>query len=98
MLSDNYDDAEAAKGVGIFLKNSNTGAEMNFVGQPGLSGGGAAAGWYPVLSGAQPNGSTESGYTHYVHSYTATLKKLPGAEPVKAGKVHSTAYVLVKVQ
>lgn len=98
LLSDNYDDAEAAKGVGIFLKNSNTGAEMNFVGQPGLSGGGAAAGWYPVLSGAQPNGSTESGYTHYVHSYTATLKKLPGAEPVKAGKVHSTAYVLVKVQ
>lgn len=98
LLSDNYPSAEAAKGVGIFLKNGRTGNQMNFVGQPGLSGGGALAGWYPVLDGAQANGSTEAGYTHYIHHYTAILKKLPLTEPVKAGIVHSTAYVLVKVQ
>ena len=84
--------------VGIFLKNTNTGTDMNFVGQPGLAGGGTAAGWYPVLSGAQTGASTESGYTHYLHNFTAILKKLPGTEPIKAGKVNSTAYVLVKVQ
>ncbi|WP_335950036.1 fimbrial protein [Acinetobacter bereziniae] len=98
LLSDNYADAQSAKGVGIFLKNANTGTDMNFVGQPGLSGGGTVAGWYPALSGAQAAGSTESGYTHYLHNFTAILKKLPGTEPIKAGKVNSTAYVLVKVQ
>ena len=98
LLSDNYTDAQSAKGVGIFLKNTNTGTDMNFVGQPGLAGGGTAAGWYPVLSGAQTGASTESGYTHYLHNFTAILKKLPGTEPIKAGKVNSTAYVLVKVQ
>ncbi|KAF1027450.1 MAG: hypothetical protein GAK29_00695 [Acinetobacter bereziniae] len=98
LLSDNYTDAQSAKGVGIFLKNTNTGTDMNFVGQLGLAGGGTAAGWYPVLSGAQTGASTESGYTHYLHNFTATLKKLPGTEPIKAGKINSTAYVLVKVQ
>lgn len=97
LVSDQYDDPQMAKGVGIFLKSAS-GKEQNFLGQPGVTGGGANAGWYPALNGAQPIGSTTSGYNHYMQRYTAVLKKLPGNIPIQAGKVHSTAYVLVKLQ
>ncbi|MCU4413023.1 fimbrial protein [Acinetobacter sp. WU_MDCI_Axc73] len=97
LLSDHYGSNGIAKGVGIFLRNSNTGTDMNFVGQPGISGNGENAGWYPFKDGAVSNGSTEAGYTHYLQNYTAILKKLD-AQTVEAGKVHATAYVLVKVQ
>ena len=97
LLSDQYGTNGIAKGVGIFLRNSSTGTDMNFVGQPGISGNGANAGWYPFKDGATAKGSTEAGYTHYLQNYTAILKKLDG-QTVEAGKVHATAYVLVKVQ
>lgn len=100
LLSDNYSAEGIAKGVGITLQNS-LGTEMNFIGQPGdlslATAGGNEAGWYPVLAGASAAGSTESGYTHYTLTFIATLKKLDG-ETVTAGKVYSTAYVLVKIQ
>lgn len=97
LLSDQYGTNGIAKGVGIFLRNNSTGTDMNFVGQPGISGNGANAGWYPFKDGATAKGSTEAGYTHYLQNYTAILKKLDG-QTVEAGKVHATAYVLVKVQ
>lgn len=98
LLSDNYGAADIAKGVGIYLSNTNTGENMIFVGQSNVNSG-ALSGWYPVLSGAQNSGSTESGYTHYIHTFTATLKKITGiSDSVEAGKVKSTAYVLVRVQ
>lgn len=98
LLSENYGDSNAASGVGIFLKNSNTGESLVFVGQPALTGGGESAGWNPILKGAQNNGSSEVGYTRYIQNYLVELKKLSGAENVKAGLVNSKAYILVKVQ
>lgn len=90
-----------AKGVGITLAHSdNPGTSLIFVGQPGLATltpGGNNAGWYPVLLGAKAAGSVTNGYTYYTYSFIATLKKLDG-QTVTAGKVHATAYVLVKMQ
>ncbi|OTG87459.1 adhesin [Acinetobacter sp. ANC 4558] len=100
LLSDRYGTNNIAKGVGIYLSNANTNETMNFISQPYIASG-ALSGWYPVLSGVTGRGigSTESGYTNYVHTFTATLKKLTGTtETVTAGQVRSTAYVLVKVQ
>lgn len=101
LVSDNYNAPDMAKGVGITLANSaNPGQTLNFVGQPGiatLKPGGNNAGWYPVLQGAKAMGSVTSGYTYYTYSFIATLKKLSGKE-ITPGKVHATAYVLVKMQ
>ncbi|CQJ56088.1 fimbrial protein [Yersinia rohdei] len=100
LLSDNYGtDSRIATGVGISLSDSS-GAAMNFVGWGGCvkdCASTASAGWYPVLTGANANGSNAAGYNSYSHDFTATLKKLPNGTPT-AGKVDATAYVLVKIQ
>lgn len=100
LLSDLYGtDSRIATGVGITLEDSS-GAPMNFVGWGGCSGNctsTANAGWYPILAGANANGSSAAGYNNYTTQFTATLKKLPGSAPT-AGKIDATAYVLVKVQ
>jgi len=110
LVSDNYgNDPTLAQGVGITLQNAGTDSDVVFVGQPGMTGSrpsgnpsGPDAGWYPVLAGATAQGTTQADYTHYTQSYTATLRRLTGLAasdtPVTAGKVHATAYVLVKVQ
>ncbi|WP_069861767.1 fimbrial protein [Pseudomonas citronellolis] len=105
LVSDNYgNDPNLAQGVGITLRNAGTGTAMVFVGQPGNTGNlpsqyptGPSAGWYPVLDGANPLGSSQSGYTNYLQTFTASLQQLPG-NTATPGKVHATAYVLVKVQ
>ena len=101
LVSDNYDAADMAKGVGIYISNSvHSDTPMTLVGQPGiatLTPGGNAAGWYPVLEGATLEGTTQPGYSSYSYSFVARLKKLPG-EAVSAGKVRATAYILVKMQ
>lgn len=110
LVSDNYgNDPTLAEGVGITLQNAGTDSDVVFVGQPGMTGSvpsgnpsGPDAGWYPVLEGATAQGATQAGYTHYTQTYTATLRRLTGLAtadtPVTPGKVHATAYVLVKVQ
>ncbi|HGJ5866732.1 fimbrial protein [Arsenophonus nasoniae] len=101
LVSDNYGvDPTLATGVGITLRNSVTQQPMVFVSQPGITGigpSGENAGWYPVLRDAKNLGPSVSGYTHYLHSYTAVLQQLPG-QVIKPGKIYATAYVLVKVQ
>lgn len=101
LVSDNYDGADMAKGVGIYISNSaHPDTPMTLVGQPGiatLTPGGDAAGWYPVLEGATPEGATLPGYSSYSYSFIARLKKLPN-ETVRSGKVRATAYILVKMQ
>ena len=101
LVSDNYFDENMAKGVGITIANSSDpGTSLTLVGQPGiatLTPGGSAAGWYPVLQGATKEGATVSGYSMYSYNFIATLKKLNG-QTVTPGKVHATAYVLVKMQ
>jgi type 1 fimbria pilin len=100
LLSDHYGRDGIAKGVGIYLSNANTRENMIFVGAQNANSG-AASGWYPVLSGVNGQGiaSSQAGYTHYTHTFTATLKKLEGVdEKVEPGQVKSTAYVLVRVQ
>lgn len=101
LVSDNYFAAGMAQGVGITVANaSDPGTALNFVGQPGtvsLTPGKSAAGWYPVLQGATQIGSSVSGYSNYSYNFIASLKKLDGLE-VTPGKVHATAYVLVKMQ
>lgn len=101
LLSDHYGtDNRIATGVGISLSDSN-GAAMNFVGWGGCVSncvaGASAAGWYPILTGANANGSSAAGYNDYSHHFIATLKKLPNGTPT-AGKIDATAYVLVKIQ
>lgn len=101
LVSDNYDAAEMAKGVGIYIFNSaHPDTAMTLVGQPGiakLTPGGNAAGWYPVFEGATLEGATHPGYSSYSYSFIARLKKLPN-QTVSAGKVRATAYILVKMQ
>lgn len=101
LVSDNYYDEGVAKGVGITVAySSEPGTALTFVGQPGmatLTPGGNAAGWYPVLKGASKDGSSVTGFSWYTYDFIATLKKLNG-QTVTPGKVHATAYVLVKMQ
>lgn len=97
LLSDNYgSDASVATGVGIALGNGGTG-NMNLLGWPLAAGGGANAGWYPVLQGASAGGSQAAGYRDYSQTITATLTRLPGLTPTP-GRVYATAYIMVKVQ
>jgi len=100
LVSDQYGlDATLAQGVGIKLKNADTGNVLYFAGQSDTPSTTAAnAGWYPVRQGARKIGaSTETGYTHYQHNFTATLHRLPG-RTVTAGRIQATGYVVVKVQ
>lgn len=98
LVSDNYFADGVAKGVGITLAHSSApAAPLIFLGQPAASGGGESAGWYPVMQGATKAGSTVDGYSYYTYSLIATLRRLNNME-IKAGRVHATAYVLVKMQ
>lgn len=105
LVSDAYGtDASLAQGVGVYLRRASDGQNLNFVGQPGITGqgmstspSGAAAGWYPVLAGATPLGSSQSGYTNYGLSYDVSLRQLTGRVAMP-GRFQATAYVLVKVQ
>lgn len=95
LVSDNYFGAGMAKGVGIRLRNVNANTAMFFIGNG--TGTGNLAGWYPVKSGAIYTGSSATNHSSYLLTFSATLERLPG-HTVTAGKVHATAYVLVKVQ
>ncbi|MGD9427236.1 fimbrial protein [Pantoea sp. NSTU24] len=103
LLSDNYNDATSAKGVGITIAHaSSPSSPLTLIGQTGTdplntSYMGSNAGWYPVLDNASATGSSVSGYTNYSYNFIATLKKIPG-QTVTAGKVRATATVVVKVQ
>lgn len=101
LLSDNYQATGMAKGVGIAISYSSApGTALTLIGEQGmdiLNHSGNAAGWYPVLNNATPVGSSSSGYTNYSYNFTATLKKIDG-QTVVAGKVKSTATVMVQVQ
>jgi len=101
LVSDNYYGEGIAQGVGITVAYSNDpGTALTFVGQPGmatLSPGGNTAGWYPVLKGASKEGPSVTGFSWYTYDFIATLKKLSG-QTVTPGKVHATAYILVKMQ
>lgn len=103
LVSDNYNAPEMAKGVGITIANSaSPGQPMTFLGQStnvplSPTPAGNNAGWYPVLAGATSNGSSYPGFSNYSLSFIASLQKLPGMT-VTAGRVHATAYVIVKMQ
>lgn len=106
LVSDNYgNDPTLAEGVGITLQNTTTNTDINLVGVPGMSRASTTPsdlGWYPVLDGATSLGSSQSGYTSYQQTYTATLRSLTGLAPnapaVRPGKLHATTYVLVRLQ
>lgn len=98
LVSDDYTNPQSAKGVGVKIQNSSTGTNMLFLNQYAISGGGASAGWYPVLEGnPSPTGSQQAGYTSYLQQYRAVLAKIPTLDPIP-GKVKATATVVVKVQ
>jgi len=94
-------DAGLAQGVGVSLSNPDTGAQMNFAGHSNAlptTARPSEAGWYPVLEGSTKTGpSSTSSYSYYQRRYSATLHALPG-HAVTAGRIHATAYVVVKVQ
>ncbi|SPL70810.1 fimbrial protein [Acinetobacter stercoris] len=99
LLSDEYGtNSDIATGVGIKLYNAASNKEMVFLNQLGITGGGEAAGWYPVLQGTPYLiGSASSGYTSYLQHYRAELIALPDMN-ITPGKIKATATVLVKVQ
>lgn len=98
LVSDDYNSPLSAKGVGIQLENATTQTEMHFLNQYAISGGGQAAGWYPVLEGNPKSiGSKQPGYQSYLQEYKAILSKLPNENP-QPGKVKATATVVVKIQ
>ncbi len=104
LLSDNYNDANIAKGVGISIAYANnSGTPLTLIGQ-NISNDplnkiymGSRAGWYPVLDNAVYAGSSRSGYTNYNYDFIATLKKIQG-QSVTTGKIRATATVLVRIQ
>lgn len=99
LISDQYyTGPNIAKGVGIQLRNIGTGQELLFLNKTATPGGGAAAGWYGVWDGAVAQGAgADPSYQRFETRYRATLKAIPGID-VKAGKVKSTATIVVKIQ
>ena len=98
LVSDDYMNAQSAKGVGVKIQNSTTGTNMIFLNQHAISGGGTTAGWYPALEGNPiSTGTQQAGYTTYLQQYRAILEKIPTLDPIP-GKVKATATVVVKVQ
>ncbi|WP_328585518.1 fimbrial protein [Morganella psychrotolerans] len=105
LLSDGYGSVPSvATGVGIALSNTTTGQRMPFVGWGGCTEStpcnqatARTAGWFPVLTGSTPIGSSSAGYTSHLIQLTATLSRLPGQQ-AQPGNVDAKAYVLIKVQ
>ncbi len=112
LLSDQYGtDPTVAKGVGISLSDADTHQQMQWL-SSSVSGqwlpqslpSGRNAGWYRLPAPGQQAGRTSPapssasvGQYTVEKRLTATLQKLPG-KTVTAGRVFSTAYVIVKVQ
>lgn len=98
LVSDDYQNTESAKGVGVLLRNPQTQKNMHFLSQYAIAGGANVAGWYSVTEGnPQYLGSNQPGYMSFLQEYTAILKGLPGINPTP-GKVKATATVVVKLQ
>jgi len=100
LVSDQYGlDAALAEGVGIALHNADTGTRLFFAGQSNAPASDAAsAGWYPVRDDSpSQHPDHRNDPRNYQRNYVATLHALPG-QPVTAGRIHATAYVMVKVQ
>ncbi|WP_206118793.1 fimbrial protein [Chromobacterium fluminis] len=96
LLSDGYADNPAvATGVGVALSRPD-GQALNLLGSELITGGGAGAGWYPVLQDADAM-ENQNGLTRYHARMRATLIRLPGKR-VKAGFLNATAQVVVRVQ
>lgn len=95
LLSDGYkSDPGVTTGVGVQLSYPG-GQAINFLSSD-LSGGGNAAGWYPVEAGATAGG-TNNGITTYTKTLNASLKRLPG-KTVTPGKLNAKAQVVIRVQ
>ena len=97
LLSDNYNNEEMAKGVGILISYQNSPTTpLTLIGQTDTNLG-SNAGWYPVLNNAITADSSKSGYTNYNYNFIATLKTING-KAATVGKVRATATVLVRMQ
>jgi len=99
LLSDGYGtDPGVATGVGIALTRADaSNTALNFLGSDLVMGGGAGAGWYPVLDGAGPATGPTNGVNTYTKRLNATLKQIPG-KTVTPGAVRARAHVVIRVQ
>lgn len=95
LLSDDYGQAGVAGGVGVALTQAD-GTPLNFLGNDQVTGGGTAAGWYPVLQSASSTGVT-GGITSYTKRLNATLTKIPGRS-VTPGRLNARAQVVIRIQ
>ena len=96
LLSDSYlGSSTVARGVGVVVSRVN-GTPLNFLGNEGMTLGGEADGWYPVLAEANTLESG-NGTTTYISRLRATLKKIPGETPT-AGKFNANVQVIIRVQ
>ncbi|PZU29343.1 MAG: fimbrial protein [Stenotrophomonas sp.] len=102
LVSDRYNEAGMAKGVGIRLLRN--GQVMNLLTNENSAGGVAAnaqaQGWYPAVGGATQATGTTDGVTQYNETFTARIEKLSeGTRPqVTAGRVEATAQIIIRVQ
>lgn len=95
LVSDGYGQAGVAGGVGVQL-TSTTGTPIVFLGNDQVTGGGATAGWYPVLDGANIAGQA-GGITSYTRRINATLRRIPGRD-VTPGRFNARAQVVIRIQ
>lgn len=100
LVSDRYNEAGMAKGVGIRLLRD--GVVMNLLRDENSAGGAnaQARGWYPAVGSATQSGGSAGGVTQYNETFTARLEKLSeGTRPqVSAGRVEATAQIIIRVQ
>ena len=94
LVSENYDGAEVARGVGVRLKN-RAGENLMFL-STDAPGGGSAAGWMPIKSTADLV-SDVGGVSKYRKAITASFEKIPGQD-VTVGKYNANAYVVIRIQ
>jgi len=99
LVADDYASPNTARGVGVTLQNPAMAAgNLHFLSANlGENMGGRRSGWYPVLDGAIPTGTTPFGTQEYLHTFTATLGRVY-TEPVTPGTFQASATIMVKIQ
>lgn len=96
LLSNDYGLTGVAGGVGVQLSYAVDSTPMNLLSTEQVTGGGTAAGWYPVLQGATSKGEV-AGVTSHATRLFASLKKIPG-KTVTPGRFDVWAQVVIRVQ
>lgn len=94
LLDDAYGTPGRARGVGVRVLRNGT--PVNFLSSD-VGGTGAAAGWLPVLGGAQMTTGSQSGVDSYREQFEARLERFTSDE-LSAGSYQAHAQILMRLQ